>query len=262
MASHLIQGRLVDLPVEVRDATICSAMYLVRADAARAVLAYSRMDVTEVLPGKAVCTLAFVEYRDSDLDSYQEFGVAFLVRPPEAGPPPRRGPLAGLKDLRGSGFGAFVHWLPVDQGFTLEAGRSIWGFPKELAEIDVRLATPYKRCIVRKDGRLVVDLLIRPGIPLPPARTPDLRGGHDGTSGTKGAAPLSAYAHLDGVTRRIPWTTRPHGVRSRPGGALIRLGNHPIAKELSELGLPKPALMTSTVGHVTMLFGEAETVQP
>ncbi|GAA3830732.1 acetoacetate decarboxylase family protein [Sphaerisporangium flaviroseum] len=237
MASHFIQGRRVSMPVEVRDATVCSAMYLVRADAARAVLAYSDLDITEVLPGKALCTLVFVRYVDSDLDSYNEFGVAFMIRPPGAGHPPPRSVLSGLKDLGRHGTGAFIHWLPVDQGFTLEAGRSIWGFPKELAEIDIRMSSPYKRCILRKDGRLVLDLLIRPGMPVP------------GSS-----APMDAYSHRDGVTRRTRWTMRPHGVRSRPGGALIRLGNHPVAKELSELGLPKRALMTTTVSHLKMTF--------
>jgi hypothetical protein len=164
--------------------------------------------------------------------------MAFLIRPPEAGPPPRRGPLAGLRDLRRSGTGVFIHWLPVDQQFTLEAGRRIWGFPKELAEVDLRLGSPYKRCVLRKDGRLVLDLLLRPGLPLP----------------FGGAAPLDAYAHRDGVTRRTRWTMRASGVRSRPGGALIRLGNHPVAKELSELGLPKRALMTSTIARAAMTF--------
>jgi hypothetical protein len=243
MASHLIQGRRIDIPAEVRDATVCGASYLVRADAARAVLAYSGMDVTEVLPGKALCTLAFAEYRDSDLGAYHEFGMTFLVRPPDAGPPPRRGIFAGV---RGSGFGAFIHWLPVDQGFTHEAGRSVWGLPKEMADIELRLATPFKRCVLRKDGRLVIDLLIRPGMPVAAVGMPDL---------------LYAYSHLDGVTRRIPWTVRPRGVRSRLGGALIRLGNHPIAKELSELGLPKRALLTGSVSRLSMTFGEAVAVQ-
>ncbi|GAA0982395.1 acetoacetate decarboxylase family protein [Acrocarpospora macrocephala] len=241
MASHQIQGRRIDLPVEIRDATACTAMYLVRADAARAVIAYSGLDVTEVLPGKALCTLMFAEYRESDLDSYHEFGVTFLVRPPDAGPPPRRSLRAGLTDLRTAGSGVFVHWLPVDQVFTMAAGREIWGFPKELADIDLRLSSPYKRCVVRRDGRLVLDILIRPGLPLPPRQV----------------APLHAYTQLDGVTRRTTWTMRPSGVRARPGGALIRLGNHPIAKELSELGLPKHALMTATIAHLRMSFGPA-----
>ncbi len=228
------------MPVEIRDATACTAMYLVRADAARAVLAYSDIDVTEVLPGKALCVLGFVRYNEGDLGSYNEFGVGFMVRPPDAARPPARSMLAGLKDIRLHGAGAFVHWLPVDQGFTLEAGRTIWGFPKELAEIDLRLSSPYKRCVLRKDGRLVIDLLIRPGMPVPAA-----------------PAPMEAYTHLDHGTRRVPWTIRPHGVRARPGGALIRLGNHPIAKELSELGLPKRALLTATISHARMTFQAA-----
>ncbi|MFC4058007.1 acetoacetate decarboxylase family protein [Planomonospora corallina] len=250
MARHLIQGRDVTMPVRVRDAAVCGASYLVRADAARAVLAYSGLDAAEVLPGRALCTLVFVDYTDGDLDAYHEFGVAFLIRPPEAGPAPRRGLRAGLAELRRTGTGAFVHWLPVDQGFTLEAGRSIWGFPKELAEIDLRLSSPYKRCVVRRDGRLVLDLLVKPGLPVPAGGVVE---------------PADAYSHLDGVTRRIPWSVTPRGVRVRPGGALVRLGNHPVARELSELGLPRRALASFTVAHTTMSFGEAKelsTVRP
>ncbi len=232
------------MPVRIRDASAGAATYLVRADAARAVIAYSGLDVTEVLPGKAACTLVFVRYRDGDLDAYHEFGMAFLIRPPGSGRPPSRGPLAGLKDARTAGSGAFVHWLPVDQGFTMEAGRQIWGFPKERAEIDLRLASPYKRCVLRKDGRLVLDLLLRPGVPLPPGSL----------------ARMDAYSHIDGVTRRVPWAARASGVRARPGGALIRLGNHPIAKELSELGLPGTAVMTATADHVRMSFEDAVVV--
>ncbi|GLW05386.1 hypothetical protein Misp01_05160 [Microtetraspora sp. NBRC 13810] len=247
MARHVIQGRTVSTPVQVRDAAFGGAAYLVRADAARAVMAYSGLDVTEVLPGKALCALVFVKYADSDLDAYHEFGMGFLMRPPGAARAPgRRGLPALLSDIRRVGAGAFVHWLPVDQDFTLEAGRTIWGFPKELAEIDLRLRSPFKRCILRKDGRLVLDLLLRPGIPLP----------------ARGAlAPLDAFTQRDGVTRRTSWSVSPRGVRVRPGGALIRLGNHPIAKELSELGLPKHALLTVTVAHAAMSFGDA-TEQP
>ncbi|MFG1618930.1 acetoacetate decarboxylase family protein [Nonomuraea wenchangensis] len=233
MASQLIQGRTVEFPVRVRDAQVCSAVYPVRADAARAVIAYSGLDVAEALPGKAVCVLLFVDYRDGDLDAYHEFGMAFLVRPPGVAGS------AGPAEVRRAG--VFVHWLPVDQGFTLEAGRTLWGFPKELADIDLRLGSPYKRCVLRKDGRLVLDLLIKPGVPVP---------------GATAMAPMDAYTHRDGVTRRVPWSVRAHGARVRPGGALIRLGNHPIAKELSELGLPKRALFSTTVARAQMSFGE------
>ena len=47
------------------------------------------------------------------------------------------------------------------------------------------------------------------------------------------------------------------GLRLRPGGALIRLGNHPIAKELSELGLPATALLSGTVRRARMSLDAA-----
>ncbi|MDH2427812.1 acetoacetate decarboxylase family protein [Sphaerisporangium sp. TRM90804] len=243
MASHHIQGRTVAMPVEIRDATACAATYLVRADAVRAVLAYCDLDVAEVLPGKALCTLAFIRYDEGDLGSYNEFGVAFSVRPPDDRRRRTRGPVSGLRDVLAAVSGMFVHWLPVDQRFTMEAGRAIWGFPKELAQIDLRLSSPYKRCLLRKDDRLVLDLLIRPGVPVVAARTP-----------------MDAYSHLDGVTRRTRWHIRPHALRTRPGGALVRLGNHPIAKELSELGLPKRALATVTVSGAALSFEEPRSM--
>ncbi|GAA5043877.1 hypothetical protein HNP84_004509 [Thermocatellispora tengchongensis] len=243
MGRHLIQGREIATPVRVRDATACCATWLVRADAARAVIAYSGLDVTEALPGKALCALLFVSYADSDLGAYHEFGVAFMVRPPGSPAPPPRGLLSGLTDVRRAGTALFVHWLPVDQTFTLEAGRGIWGLPKELAEIDLRLSSPYKRCLVRKDGRTVLDLLLKPGVPLAlPPRTAEIA--------------LDAYAHRDGRLHRTPWTMTLRTLRTRPGGALIRLGNHPVAKELSELGLPKHALLTATAPHVSLTIEE------
>src|SRR2546429_561062 len=89
-------------------------------------------------------------------------------------------------------------------------------------------------------SRAICSLAIRPGVPLP--------------SGA-GNPKIDAYSCLDGVTRRTPWTMTPHAVRMRPGGARIRLGDHPVAQELRELGLDGAhALSSSTVGHLTMEF--------
>ncbi len=38
---------------------------------------------------------------------------------------------------------AFIHHLPVDQSFTLEAGRTIWGFPKIMADFTVSDGNPF-----------------------------------------------------------------------------------------------------------------------
>ncbi len=47
----------------------------------------------------------------------------------------------------------------------------------------------------------------------------------------------------------------PAGMRTRIGGATLRLGTHPIADELRSLGLPRRALVSSSIGNLAMTFG-------
>ncbi|GLZ03921.1 hypothetical protein Acsp03_13870 [Actinomadura sp. NBRC 104412] len=231
---HLVHGERVAMPVRVRDAALAAAMFAVPAAPVQALIAYSGLEAARPWRGKAVCSLVCVRYADGDLGPYHEFGVAFLVRHPDG----RRGT------------GVFVHWLPVNQEFTLEAGRSIWGFPKELADIPLHLAGRTKRCAVRFGGRTAIELAVRSGLPVP---VPSGRAVPD----------LDAYSCLEGTTRRISWTVEASGVRVRPGGARVRLGDHPVAEELREIGLGHArALSTTTVARASMVFGEAEEVRP
>jgi len=217
------------MPVRIRDAAVGSAMFAVPATAAQDLIGYSGLTAA-AWRGRAICSLAFIRYADGDLGPYHEFAVAFLVRRP------------GM-----TGVGAFIHWLPVNQTFTLEAGRSIWGFPKVLADIPLDLTSRIKRCLVRLDGHDVIELALKPGLKMP--------------SGA-GAPRIDAYSCLGGVTRRTPWTMAPTAARMRPGGATVRLGDHPIADELRQLGLDGAhALSSSTVGHLAMEFGPAEEIE-
>ncbi len=240
MTSFAVQGDEVTIPVEVRDAGAATAMFHVGAVAAQDLIAYSGLRVAEPLHGRAMCSLAFLAYVDGDLGPYHELAVAFLVRVPGAG---STSTIGKLREMATGKIGAFIHQLPVNQAFTLEAGRSIWGFPKFLADIDLDLSAATKRCTLRADGELVLGLEIRPGVPIP-ARGPS----------------LDAYSFSDGVLRRTAWSLEPKGVRGRPGGATLTLGDHPIAKELHTLGLPKRALATNTIEHVRMAFEAPEVV--
>jgi hypothetical protein len=49
-------------------------------------------------------------------------------------------------------------------------------------------------------------------------------------------------------------------VRYRLGGARVRLGEHPYAKDLASLGFPKRALVSSSAGNVAMSFADAQEV--
>jgi hypothetical protein len=71
---------------------------------------------------------------------------------------------------------------------------------------------------------------------------------------------LEAYTHSEGTTRAVSWEMRMSGLRARPGGARLRLGEHPYAKELASLGLPKRALLSQSAANVAMTFGDADVL--
>jgi hypothetical protein len=216
----------VSLPVEVRDARVAAATFLVPADAAQALVAPTGLEVRRLPLGRAACSLAFIDYRDNDLGQYHEVAVAFLVRPHD-----------GSK-----GVGAYIHQLPVDGAFTCEAGRTIWGFPKFIADAPIS----GNEVVLSEGGQHAFTLRVgRRPLPLP---------GREATA--------NAYSFLDGVLRCTPWTVRPTGVRGGPGGAALTLGDHPMADELRSLGLPKRAVFSSTIERMGASFGPAQVIGP
>lgn len=237
---YTIQGQEVTIPVEVRDASAHTASFLVPAPAAQDLIGYSGLEVAEPLPGRAVCTLAFMRYLDSDLGPYHELAVAFLVR--HKGMEPASAFTKSAEVARGF-LGAFIHQLPVNQEFTREAGRRIWGFPKFLADIDLDLAGPIARCTLRHGSDVGLSLEVRPGVPIPARRSA-----------------VDAYSCGDGVLRRTAWSMTPSGVRARPGGATLVLGDHPIAKELRSIGLPRRAAFSTRIDHLSMQFQAPDVV--
>lgn len=234
-AHFIVQDQRIDLPVCVRDAVQMTALFLVPSAPARALLGDSRLRVAEILPGRAVCVIAAVEYLDNDLGSYNEVAISLLVERANEASWPVVGPL--LKLVRG-GLGAYIHRLPVTTAFSRDAGRDIWGFPKTVDDIIFRDDGGRRTCTLRVDGAHVLDLTIPRG-------------------GTRSMPrmPQDAYAVRDGVLFHTPSTMWGDGVAFRLGGAELTLGPHRWADELRSMGLPKSALMTTTVEHMHAEFG-------
>jgi len=142
---------------------------------------------------------------------------------------------------------AFVQHMFVDQAFTLEAGRTIWGFPKVMSYFAIRDGKQFG-FDASIDGQLVVSMEFSPGVRFPSALT-------------SREQELRAYSCLEGLTRESPYDVSFHGARYRPGGARVRLGEHPYAKELASLGFPRRALVSSSAANVEMSFGNAREVR-
>lgn len=220
--AYVFQGREVRMPCEVRDASSGSATFPVDARAARAMLPGDDFDVVELLPGRALLSLAIIDYRDNDLGDYNEVSIAFVVR--ERGTSRLRA-LAGA--LRGR-LATFIHWLPVDQSFTRDAGEGIWGFPKTVESIDFRYAPEQASARLEADGRHVLTLTVP-------------RGGSRGLPDRE----MTTYTYVHGVPHRTRFVSGAEGFGVKLGGARLELGDHPYAERLRGLGLPRRALMTS-----------------
>jgi hypothetical protein len=236
VSQHTIAGTVLTMPVKVRKATQHTAMFSVDADAAQRLVDYTGLQVARFLPGRAAVALILAHFIDGDLGEYHEFSTSVMVNQPGSN-------VSGLRALQS----AFIQHMLVDQGFTLEAGRTIWGFPKVMADFTVRDSGPFG-FEVSADGQLVVDMEFRRGLPVPSAlsyRQQELR----------------SYSHRDGQTLETPFLMSTVGSRYRPGGVRVRLGNHPCAKELASLGLPKRAMLSTSAQNVEMSFGDAHPVR-
>ncbi|OBB66693.1 acetoacetate decarboxylase family protein [Mycobacterium sp. 852014-50255_SCH5639931] len=234
-SQHTIAGTVLTMPVRIRQANQHMAMFSVDADAAQQMIDYSGLQVCRYLPGRAIAVLMLMHYIDGDLGQYHEFGTSVMVNPPGSN-------ASGPRALQSAG--AFIHHLPVDQAFTLEAGTKIWGYPKVMGDFTVREGYRFGFDL-SIDGQPVIGMEFRRGLPF--RLTPRQQA-------------QRTYSHRDGITRETAFEHTLDGVRTRFGGVSIRLGEHPYSKELASLGLPKRAMVSSSVDRVQMSFGDAQEI--
>ena len=236
---YVIQGRTVSIPCVVRDACAATATWMVSSRAAQALLPGPELQIAEIAPGRGLLSIACIDYRDNDLGDYNEVSIAVFVR--------QRGdrskiPFAGsIIDMMRGVLPTHILHLPVDQSFTCEAGRTIWGFPKTFDEIDFDTSGDRARCVWNKDDHTVLKLSLP-------------RGGHRKLP----EQTLRTYSYLDGALHETRFTSSAEDLGVRLGNAEIELGAHPIADELRSLGLPKPALMSMWMGKMRGRFEAPE----
>ena len=169
--------------------------------------------------------LILAHFVDGDLGEYHELSTGVMVNQPGAEP-------SRVRALQS----AFIHHMLVDQAFTFEAGRTIWGFPKVMADFTIRDGKQFG-FDASIDGQLVAGMEFRRGLRVPSALTHRKQ-------------VLRSYSHRDGQTLETPFDMSMVGVRYRTGGVRVWLGNHPYAKELASLGLPKRAMISASVANV------------
>lgn len=240
-SGYVFQGQEVTLPVVVRNARATAATFLVSAPAARALLPDNRLEVAEFAPGKTLFTLGGIEYIDNDLGDYNEVSMAFYVR--HRGEPRGIPYLGAWADFLKGRASTYIHRLPVDQSFTCEAGRGIWGFPKTVESITFEVIGERVRCTLEMDGQHVLTL----DAPCGGSRTlPDNA--------------MTTYTYIDGELHRTAFRSGADSVGFVRAGSHLALGTHPVANELRSLGLPKAPLMTVWMGRMRGRFEAPEAL--
>lgn len=236
--TYEIQDQTVGFPVEVRDASSGAATFLVPSSAA-ARLIPAQFEIAEVLPGRGICSLAMIDYKDNDLGDYNEIAVGFMVVP--TGSRPSIPYLGTILDLVKGALASHITHMPVDQSFTRDAGSLIWGYPKTVQEIDIEYLGDRARARLVYDGQHALTL----NLP---------RGGKR----TVAESSITTLSLIEGVPYRTLAQQRLEGMGIRLGGAQLELGTGRIADELRSLGLPKRALMSVWMEHMEARFGPPE----
>jgi hypothetical protein len=219
-----VLGQQVRMPCVVREARAVHVLYPVASTVAQELVGEA-LEVVEIASGTAQMVLGAVDYLDNDLGQYREVMIVFFVRP-------RHG--AGEE-------GTFIYRLPVDREFTCAAGRSIWGFPKTIEEIEFERGEEEVRCRLVMGGVEVFALTL------------PLQGGLPGETPESEMRTYTYHPTLHAV----PFTSSGRGVLLFPAsaGLELRLGAHPLADELRRLGLPTTPLMATWTEHFSARFG-------
>lgn len=229
---YTIEEQTVVLPVRVREATSVYASFLVPASAVKKLLP-AGLTPLQTIPGRATCTIVGVDYRDGDLGQYHEVGVCFLLRP-------SNGSRLDLLTMMRNQAPAYIYRLPVTTSFSCEAGRHIWGFPKDVMDIEFADTDATRTVTLRDDGRLVLQLSAPRG-------------------GTKkfGDIDIEAMGSWGGPVQVTPAQMTGEGVKAGFRSGRLVLGDHPIADDLRTLGLPKKPLIAGSIERFQGSFGAA-----
>ena len=165
--------------------------------AVRDMLPSSRLHPVRLLGSKAAIAVVAYDYIETGVGPYGEIGLVPLCTLDRVAPP-----VLPLLQDRSRGMGGFVAHLPVTSRVACEAGRSIWGYPKFVADMAFDVSPERQEVTLAEAGRN------------PPARRKTFR------AGRTGAGPAH-HLHRPGC-QADPHDSGPARVRGVVGGRLRR----------------------------------------
>jgi acetoacetate decarboxylase len=209
LREYEFQGRVVRFPVRLLQAADGRACFHVPVHLARRIIP-AEFEPANFGYGNTRLELFFLHHKESDLGRYQHAGIVVWVRPahrPSAEP------------------GYYFALEGVDQTFTWEAGRAIWGYPKIMAEVSIQYFEGTARGRIAVNGRNVFTLTVP-------------RKGRDATSDV----PIVTYTLLHDRPHQTVFLRSSEGelINYETKSVDLELGDHPLALELKAMGIPRP----------------------
>lgn len=204
-------------PVFYYDVMTLSLQFLAPVDRVRELLPSRRMHPVRVTPNQCLVSLAAFEYRDCDLDPYNEIsvGIPMMLDKPSS-------PFTGLLKPTPVEPWVYIRHLPVNTQEAQDAGIEFAGFAKSLGDIEFERDGGWVAAHLHQEGRQVLSLACR-----------------DGDTTDEGRTRMHAINVRDDRMLRCETilSERPQFVTQKRADATLELGQHTIADELRALGL-------------------------
>ena len=149
-----MQDMKFKMPIFYYDTTTITAIYTASTTKVKELLPLPQMTPIEIFPGR--CLVAFVafEYRETDIDSYNELAISFLVTfdKPQI---PFLTPALQMYQRR---LTAYIWHLPVTTEIARVGGVEFYGYPKFIADIEFQKEADQISCHLSENGNKILSL--------------------------------------------------------------------------------------------------------
>lgn len=213
-----LDGSEFRVPLFYRDGEQITGVFPAKLKKLKKMLPDRRMKPARIAPGVGVITITCFEYRDTDIDAYNELAIGVPLNEPffRSNFPGR----AMIDAVRRNQFDVWVHHLPVTTEIARAGGVEFYNYPKFIAGIDFSQTDKQRSCALTEEGEKILTL-----------HAPRIKGKRD--------QQLQLFSHLyqnlEPQTSEFKIRAHQLGYSIRPGAAKLELGSkHPIAHELAE----------------------------
>ena len=142
------------LPVFYYDTTSLTAIYTASTRKVKKLLPHAQMNPIEIFPGKCLVAFTAFEYRKTDIDPYNEFSIAFLIRFNK----PQIPFFTAFTQMYRRRITAYVWKLPVTTEIARVGGVDLYGYPKFIADIKFQKENEQITCHLSESGEKILSL--------------------------------------------------------------------------------------------------------